>query len=86
MSMRKDELMALYRRHFGKSGDWSDTEWAAGCLGAVRKCVEARSLDEAAELLRREGWVKPVECAMRLRGLKEQPPCPHCGGTGRLTL
>ena len=83
--MTYDEIKARYIEAFGKAGDWSDAEWAAGCIRAARHAIEAKSIDEAVERLKRDGWGDPVDSAMRLRREKHRPKCRHCDGTGYLS-
>lgn len=84
-TMTDDEVAAKYIATFGNERDMkADPYWRAGCVKATRAALEAKTIDDAVESLRRDGWGDPVEAAMRLRGVKKRPPCPHCNGTGEL--
>lgn len=78
--MTDEELKALLIERIGDPGTPStDWEWWRQCLSAVRRCVEAKTLSAAEDVLRYAGWDDPRDGAIKLRG---ELVCPHCLGTG----
>ena len=67
-------IKELYARVIGEASEWTHKD-----LRATRRAVEAKSLDDAVEILRIAGWGEPTKCALALRGGKK---CPTCKGSG----
>lgn len=76
--MTDDEAIALYRKKFASTPIVEKDE-RENVAEAVRECLEANSLDQAIQVLKKWWWDLPRECAIMLRGAKE---CPTCKGEG----
>lgn len=82
-----DEIKAVYQK-VDSRGD-GDSRWWADCIQTCRRAIEAKSLDEAVDILRDADWGLPAESAQELRwlgrGLK-RVPCSQCEGRGYLEV